>query len=367
MHRYTRSVTLIDLPLLSLSAHNIRRASPACSRAARLVVPALLWTFAAAAGPAAAGQSVRLAANSEAELPIPASGKEAVTILALVDYQFDGCDRLSDAIITRWQRMAGSPEHQEQRIRDWILQSHTSEMAGYRKAGDLAEQLLDRIQTRVRGEARSSLRRMADHTRRLCDLSAVPVAPFESFQLDVVETAEKIEREVRELGRLVLSDQRRMSEAIAPYLPTIQTAAVQAEGEFLDFLESEKPKKPEGPTLEQLVQHWYHEVYLPVVIPSKKALRDYLRARDARARAVGTSCRDLSRAVIPVLRDGDRIFGSSPIREVEEPLRKAYVALQAMAADCSAGRIQRAQQHLDEATLRLRAAAAYLQPFGVSP
>lgn len=314
-----------------------------------------------------AGQSVRQVVNSEAELKIPSSGKEAITILALVDYQFEGCRQLSNAIITRWQRMAGSAGHQEQRIRDWILQSHTSEMAGYRKAGDVAEQLLDRIQTRVRSETRSSLRRMADHTRRLCDLSAVPVAPFEGFQLDVVETTEKIQREVRELGRLVLSDDRRMAEAISPYLPTIQMAAVQAEGEFLDFLESEKPEKPEGPTLEQLVQHWYHEVYLPVVIPAKKALRDYLRGREVRTRAVSTSCRDLSRAVIPVLRDGDRIFGSSPIREVEDPLRQAYVALQAMAADCSAGRIQRAQKHLDEATGRLRVAARLLQPYGVKP
>lgn len=298
--------------------------------------------------------------------PLPGAGKEAITILALLDYQFDGCFQLSDAIVTRWDRMAGSDEHQQQRIRDWILQSHTGEMASFRKAGDEADELLDRLQPKIRREAGASLRRMAEHTGRLCDLVAVPVGPFESYRIETHETVEKIEREIRELGRLVLSDDERMAEAIAPYLPSIQMAAMDAEGEYQEFLEAEKPEEPEGPTMAQLMQHWHQEVYSPTVLPAKRALAAYLRAQQERNRGVGSACRDLSRAVIGVLRD-ETVFTSAPDPAVAEPLRKAYSEMQALAVDCSAARLQRAQEHLDRTRGWLGEAAGILAPYGLQP
>lgn len=312
--------------------------------------------------------TVAVAQTARAEsLPIPAAGKEAVTVLALIDYQFQGCELLSEGITTRWDRMAGSPEHQEQRIRDWILQSHTGEMASLRKAGDLAEELLDQVQPKIRREAGASLRRMAEHTGRLCDLVAVPVAPFESFQLETLETVEKIEREERELGRLVLSDEKRMAEAITPYLPTVQMAAVEAEGQYMDFLETEKPKEPEGPTPAQLMQHWHDEIYAPATLPAKRALAAYLKAQRERNRGVGSACRDLSRALIPILRDTSNVFATVPDPAVIEPLRRAYAEMQALAVDCNAARVQRAQEHLDKTRFLLAEAAAVLAPYGIAP
>ena len=302
-----------------------------------------------------------------ASVPLPDAGKEAVTILALLDYQFEGCQQLSEGISTRWNRMAGTNEHQEQRIRDWILQSHTGEMASFRKAGDVADELLDQLQPKIRREAGASLRRMAEHSGRLCDLVAVPVAPFDSFQLEVLETVEKIEREVRELGRLVLSDDERKAEAIAPYLPGIQMAAVEAEGQYQDYLETEEPDEPEGPTLTQLMQHWHQEVYRPAVVPAKQALADYLRAQAERNRGVGSACRDLSRAVIPILKDSSQVFASAPDKKVVEPLRRAFVEMQALAVDCNAARVQQAQEHLVRTQGYLGEAAALLAPYGVKP
>ena len=287
--------------------------------------------------------------------------------MALLDYQFEGCHQLSEGIVTRWDRMAGSNEHQEQRIRDWILQSHTGEMASFRKAGDAADELLDRLQPQIRREAGASLRRMAEHTGRLCDLVAVPVAPFSSFQLEILETVEKIEREVRELGRLVLSDEKRKAEAIAPYLPTIQMAAMDAEGEYQDFLEAEEPEEPKGPTKAQLMRHWHDETYTPAVLPAKRALGAYVSAQEKRNRGVGSACRDLSRAVIPLLNEKSRIFPSAPDPVVVEPLRRAYVEMQALAADCNAARVKRAQEHLEAAQHYLMEAARLLAPYGITP
>ena len=311
---------------------------------------------------------VAVAHDARAEsLPLPAAGKEAATVLALLDYQFQGCEQLSEGISTRWNRMAGSPEHQEQRIRDWILQSHTGEMASFRKAGDLADALLDQVQPNIRREAGASLRRMAEHTGRLCDLVAVPVAPFQSFQLETSDTVEKIEREVRELGRLVLSDEKRMAEAITPYLPTIQMAAMEAEGQYMDFLEAEKPKEPEGPTPAQLMQHWHQELYTPATIPAKRALASYLKAQQERNRGVGSACRDLSRALIPILKDTSQVFAAAPDPAVVEPLRRAYAEMQALAVDCNAARVQHAQVHLEKTRGLLAEAATVLAPYGISP
>jgi hypothetical protein len=264
--------------------------------------------------------------------------------------------------------MAGSDEHQEQRIRDWILQSHTGEMASFRQAGDAADELLDRLQPKIRREAGASLRRMAEHTRRLCDLVAVPVAPFESFRLEVLETIEKIEREERELGRLILSDEKRKADAIAPYLPAIQMAAMEAEGQYQDFLEAEKPKKEEeGPTMTQLMQHWHETAYVPTVLPAKRALAAYLKAQQRRNSGVGSACRDLSRAVVPILREGSAVFTACPDPAAAEPLRQAFAAMQSLAVDCTAGRVQEAQAHLSVVQRKLGLASSLLAPYGITP
>lgn len=298
--------------------------------------------------------------------PIPAAGKEAITILALLDYQFEGCQGLSEGILTRWERMAGSDEHQEQRIRDWILQSHTGEMASFRKAGDAADELLDQLQPKIRREAGASLRRMAEHTSRLCDLVAVPVAPYTSFQLEVLDTVEKIEREIRELGRLVLSDDKRMAEAIAPYLPTIQMAAMEAEGQYMDFLEAEEPEEPKGPTKAQLMQHWHDEIYSPAALPAKRALAAYLKAQEERNRGVGSTCRDLSRAVVPILRD-NKVLPSLPDPSLVEPFRRVYTEMQELAADCNEARLQKAQEHLEKTRELLNELSVLLLPYGIKP
>ena len=70
--------------------------------------------------------------------------------------------------------------------------------------------------------------------------------------------------------------------------------------------------------------------------PSKAAWGRYLAAREKLdSRGMNAACRELSQALIPLLRDPAPFKG--PDLKLEEPLRLAYVELRAMATHCASG------------------------------
>lgn len=301
-----------------------------------------------------------------AETPAPPPGEAARTVLALLRHQADACHQIAEDVGGRWSRIQGSEESREERIRDWIVERKTAEMASARKAGDLAEELLGSVRSEASAEAVGALQRLARHARQLCDRTAHPVAPLSRFRDEIVELVHQVERVNRELGRLVLADEEALEAALEPYLGAIHGAGVQAEGEYRDFVESERPEET-GPTMKERMQQWHRTVYLPAVIPAKRALGAYLKAQSERGGRVGAACRDLTTALLPVIRNHREIFGSAPDPDVPEHLHRAYVSMQRMAIACSRGRVREAQEEMEDVQLRLRAAAGFLSPYGLTP
>ncbi len=71
---------------------------------------------------------------------------------------------------------------------------------------------------------------------------------------------------------------------------------------------------------------WHTQVYLPAVTPAKAAWGKYLAAREKLdSRGMSAACRELSQALIPLLRDNTPF--KSPEPKLEEPLRAIYVEL----------------------------------------
>lgn len=331
------------------------------------MVPSLLpglASFAAAGVLSLAWLCLPSAASAEATTTPPGDAPRAV--LALLRHQAEACHQIAEDVGGRWSRMQGSEESREERIRDWIVERKTSEMASARKAGDLAEELLGSVHAEASAETVSALRRLARHASQLCDRAALPVAPLSSFRDGIVELVRQVERVERELGRLVLADEEALDAVLEPYLGAIHGAGVQAEGEYRDFVESERPADS-GPTLKDRMHEWHRSVYLPAVIPAKRALAAYLKAESERGGRVGAACRDLTTAVLPVIRNHREIFGSAPDSEVHQHLHRAYVSMQRMAIACSRGRVREAQEEMKNVRLRLRAAAAFLSPYGLTP
>ncbi len=110
----------------------------------------------------------------------------------------------------------------------------------------------------------------------------------------------------------------------------------------------------------------WHRSYAPAVVPTKQALGRYLQGRRANdAVLIRTACREISAAVIPLLRN-DRVF-QAPEPKIGPALRRAFMELKAMATECNAGRSRETESHYREMQTRLGAAAGLLAEFSLKP
>lgn len=306
------------------------------------------------------------AAPLAADPPAPARDQMVPTAMSLIRFKRSGCDRIAGRVLDHWSKLGGSVEDQEERVRDYVLKSELSDLAASRAAADILAKLLPRVKSEVSGEAHGSMTRLDGAVTSLCDTVALPTGPLEAFRSKLSEILGKIDREETELGRLVvIPSSAALEAAIEPYLETIQLAGLAAESEYQQYLESLRPKARKA-TFNDLMRAWHTQVYLPAVTPSKAAWGKYLAARTKLdSRGMSAACRELSQALVPLLRDPS-VF-KSPEPKLEEPLRQIYVQLRVVAGHCTsgnAGQLNRAWADLDG---KLKAASEALQRYGLQP
>lgn len=318
-----------------------------------------------ALGALAAGLSP--SALAETPPPPPARGEAPVTTLSLLYHQRETCDTISGEVIGYWRDLAGDPSAQEATVRDFVLERQISDLAASRAAADLVERFMPRAQQEATSsETASSLRRLAGLARELCDAVALPTGPLDRFEAKIRDLLDRIEVEQKELGRLlVVPEDARVEAALQPYLGYIQIRGLQAQAEYLVYLESIR-EVPTGPTMTQRMQEWSRDVYSPAVAPAKRAFAAYLEARKARdASAMLQTCRQLTSPVIRLLRD-DATF-SPPDPRVAEPIRAIYEAMRGLGPHCTTGREQEVQEQLATIQKRLREASQALERYGIRP
>lgn len=307
------------------------------------------------------------------DISLPPEGQSAATTLALLDYNRRLCDGVTGKVLNTWRSLGDGPRA-EQRIRDVVVERELADLAAGRAASDIVRSFLPRARAEAGTETAASLERLHQLIEELCDTVAWPTAPRGRFATGVRDLLDRIDREQEELGRLLVVPEDALEDALEPYLTAIQLAGVEAENEYLDHLESLKPK-PRGPTLEELMQAW-HGRYSEAVGPTKQALGQFLQARAANdSRAISQACREILAAVIPVLRD-DQLFklptpqipaSKGITMETYAPLRQAYEEIRQLAFDCNAGRQREAHADLAEMERQLQIAAAHLGKFSLAP
>lgn len=330
---------------------NHRRESVSLAGRVRALALATLVTS------AAPGQG----AGGSGRVPEPAAGQSAPTTLALLHYNRDRCDQIAGDVLAFWSRNSRGGE---QAARDHVLHASVADLAAARAAGDLARRFLLRAKEESNLETGSSLERLARLQTELCDLVALPTAPYATFEAAVRGLGERIEREEAELGRLLVVPEDALRRALDPYLVPIQLAGVAAEGELIDYLNSLK-KEPEPPTLAELMTAWY-QVYSPGVQSVKTALGKVLGARRTSDRAqLSSGCRELSGAVVVVL-DHPRLL-RAPDERLNEPLRRAYQQMQRLAGHCTAGNFKEFDRSMREMQQELQTAAAVLGKYSLRP
>ncbi|MEM9594458.1 MAG: hypothetical protein AAGD06_09350 [Acidobacteriota bacterium] len=312
------------------------------------------------------------------EAPDPPEGRWAATTLALLHHQKDLCDSIAGQVIGHWQGFgagtaqqgsadgdAASLEGQEKAIRDYVLDTQLSDLAASRATADIIDRFLPRSRSETSGETSSALERLFGLEKSLCDTVALPTAPIEDFRSRIADILDRIERENEELGRLLVVPDEDLEAALEPYLMPIQLAGISAEGEYLEYLESIRPK-PKGPSTAERMAAWHRQVYGPAVAPSKTAFGGYLKARRANdGRALGRHCRDLSRATIALLRRPE-VF-EAPDEKVRAPLQQAYVEMRGLATHCTAGRYREVQEHFEDLQRNLSTAAERLSLYNLRP
>jgi hypothetical protein len=314
-------------------------------------------------------------AAQDGEVPPPPPGRAAHATLALLHYNRDVCDGIAGKVVGHWRGLDGSPEAQEEAVRDLVTDRDLlSQLAAGRAAGDIVRDLLPRTREEAGSETGATLERLSGLVKELCDTVALPTAPREGFEERVADLLDRIEREEGELGRLLVVPEAELEKALEPYLTPIQIAGFEAENEYLDYLESQK-EKPQAPTLTELMHRWHRE-YSREVLPTKQALGKYLKARQANdSRGMAGACKEILEAVIPLLRDGEIFKIPTPLlpasRGVEmrtlPPLHKAYQEIRDMAIACRNGRTREVIVHLEEMQRQLRAAAGHLGEHGLAP
>ncbi|MEL7061278.1 MAG: hypothetical protein AAGN46_14745 [Acidobacteriota bacterium] len=310
--------------------------------------------------------SLLAASAGAATSPDPPDGEWTVSATALLLHQQRICDRIAGRVLERWATLGGSTAEQERTMRDDVLERQISDLAAARAAGDLAARFVPRARSEAGAEAGASIERLTGLVRGLCDAVALPTAPRETFRRRLEDQMARIDRERDELGRLVVADDDRLEAALGPYLVPIEIAGLEAEGEYLDYLESLRPKD-RGPTIAEQMHTWHAQVYVPAVAPAKSALSEYLAARRTRnGRAMGRACRELASQLGPILQNRDRVF-TAPDRKVDDPLFFAYTELRGLAVQCTAGRTREVEEHWQKAQERLREANARLSQWGLRP
>ncbi|MEM8930076.1 MAG: hypothetical protein AAGE94_02810 [Acidobacteriota bacterium] len=306
-------------------------------------------------------------AAATGEPPEPAAGDAPVATLALLYHQRDICDTIAGKVLENWPSAEMPVEQQAEAVQEYVLQRQLADLAAGRAAADLIDRFMPRAQQEATsGETASSLGRLAGQVRELCDTVALPVAPREQFEARIRGHLDRVAVETKELGRLLLvDDDERIEAALQPYLFPIQVAGIEAQGEYLAYLEKIRPK-PKGPTMAEQMQSWHRTVYTPTVTPTKRAFGAYLKARNSRdAKAMRETCRRLSSQVIQLLRD-DAAF-TPPDDRVAEALRRIYIDMRSLGPHCAAGREQEVQSQLGVIQGRLRDAASQLQRYGLGP
>lgn len=319
--------------------------------------------------------SIGFAASTAAvDIPQPQPGLYAPTALALLDYNHDLCAGIAETEITFWRSLSGDTEYQEERVRKRVTEVSLSDLAAGRAAADIIRDLLPRARSETDVETGASLRRLFDLDRELCDTVALPIGPREAFEEQVADILARVEREKEELGRLLVVPDADLAEMLEPYLKPIQLAGFEAEAEYLEYLEAQKPK-PRGPSHRDYMRGW-HQKYAVAVQPTKVALRDYFTARQKNDfKTMAKACRTISSEVIPLLKQRElflipmpQLPASKGYKYVEfEALLEAYKELRAMASDCSSGRSRETLEHLNAMQGKLAESAQFLQKFELAP
>lgn len=299
-------------------------------------------------------------------MPRAADGQAAATSLALLDHQRNICDSIAGRVLSYWGGLGHlSDDDQQAAVREHVLEKQLADLAESRTTGDLIENTLRQASQENTSEGAASLSRLASLERELCDLVALPTAPRESFEGQIGDVLDRIEIERGELGRLVVIDEAVVEGALAPFLPHIQRAGIQAQGEYLAYLESIRPK-PQGPTMLEVMQQWHRDSYVPGVAAVKQAFGLYLQARKQQnPREIGKTCRALSAKASALLRAEDVL--EAPDDRIEPLLRPIYIEMRSLSTDCLAGRSREMQDHLVELQKKLADAAELLSRYGVQP
>ncbi|MCP3960175.1 MAG: hypothetical protein GY719_20210 [bacterium] len=298
------------------------------------------------------------------DVPDPTDGKWALTTLALLEYNRELCDGIAGKVLAYWSGLSAGPDAQLDSVRRYVVDRELSNLAIGRAASDLVYDFLPDVAAEAGSETGSTLTRLYGLQVQLCDSVAYPKSGRDEFEAEVRRLLDRIEREGAELGRLLVAPEDVLDDALLPYLGHVQMAGVEAEGEYRDYLESLKPP-PALPTLQDLMQAW-HRSYARAVGPTKQALARYLQGRQKNdGPLIRTACRELSAAVIPLLRN-ERVF-EAPADGVHEPLQRAFVEIKLLASECSAGRSREMETHYGAMQQQLGAASRVLAEFSLRP
>ncbi len=310
----------------------------------------------------------------DVDVPPPQSGMWAPTTLALLGYNKDICDGIAGRVLSYWSNLSGSTEERLEKVQNRLLNESLADLAAGRSASDIIHSFLDQARRETDSETGASLERLYELEKSLCDTVASPVDPLPQFEARLQRLLDQIEREEEELGRLLVVPDDQLRTLLEPYLQPIQLAGFEAQNDYLDYLETLKPKPVEVSVQDKMVQ--WHAAYTQTVKPAKRALGHYLRARKNNDfAAMSSACRDILKEVIPLLRR-EEVFsppkqllpksrGIQP--QLLPPLMDAYTALRVMATHCAAGRSREVIESLNDMQTHLQEAAAYLRPYSVTP
>ena len=314
------------------------------------------------------------ATAKEIDVPTPQPGMWAPTALALLGYNKSICDGIAGRVLGHWNTLSGSPEERIASVQNRLLEDSLADLAAGRSASDIIRSFLDQARRETDSETGASLERLYELEKSLCDTVASPSDPLPEFEARLQRLLDQIEREEEELGRLLVVPDDQLRILLEPYLQPIQLAGFEAQNDYLDYLETLKPKPVEVTVQDKMVQ--WHRAYSHAVEPTKLALGRYLRARkDNDVRTMATACRDILKEVIPLLRRKEvfsppkqmlpKSRGIQP--QLLPPLRDAYSSLRTMATHCAAGRSREVVESLNEMQKNLQTSAAYLKPYAVTP
>ena len=304
-------------------------------------------------------------ADASDNLPAPAEGRAAATTLALLEHQRETCDTIAGRVLEYWGGLGEiAGEDLQSKLRDFT-DRQVSDLAGSRLISDLVERFLPIARRETTDETAGSLRRLANVAKEMCDVVALPTPPQQAFADRVSDLLDRFEFERVELGRLLVVPEADLDSALEPYIAPIQIAGVEAEGEYLAWLASQRDK-PKLPTMAEVMHTWHTSTYKPGVAPTKKALGVYLKARSQQdVRQIGRSCRQLAKEVIHLLRE-DSAF-QAPDERVTPLLRPIYLEIRGLATSCTAGNQKAVDKHFEGMQEKLKTAADFMARYRLRP